>query len=493
MGVPFLYEIPDTFDVSGEELSFGRKYKDDTVDVGWPAVVRDALRHTKGRVDYKYDGKKLGGVAEGIGRMLKMHELYVGKFMNSTCLDRSIGKSRKHIKSKCGFFKWRDPRNRRASLHREFNITHHRDQKKKAHTVTKVRISSDRIPKEGNHRRLNQLIDSNTHRSQNIRHDDTREIRSETEERVYPHRRDRYSHERIHAGHRKDRPTRPRLKRTASYFAALPEIRAKSVSYGIKAPASMLLLPVFHQIYSARNTIEKKIDDVPGAGGFKFLQVVRDGRDISFSKNQSPVEKFYDLYKRGKYSRSHSYEGPAMELWNDWNVQAHNWLRLHDQQKETPLNTASLLDHATVRVEDTMSEDISVRFSAFKSIASFVGSTLTDEEICCVANKDRSKRIGKQGKDGAATTYGKWKEKLKEKPELSKELHKVGSEGLKLFGYEPPQSILDCKGSHGNYVCEHRPDMCDDLPIKSNFIRGVLRMCEVFPKECADMGNLKME
>ena len=43
----------------------------------------------------------------------------------------------------------------------------------------------------------------------------------------------------------------------------------------------MCLVPFFHRAYSTN------------AGGMKFLQVVRDGRDIAFSGNQSPVTKFY--------------------------------------------------------------------------------------------------------------------------------------------------------------------------------------------------------
>jgi len=503
MGVPFLYEVPDTFDVSGVELSGGREVKDPTRDGGWPAVVRDALRHGEGRFDYGYDGKELGGAAAGIKQMLNMHELNVDTFMHDACVNGFIGRVR------CRVLKTRDTRIAKHRNNRDRKMADARKRRDAIRPRRKMRPEAKEmvhktvpkiIYKEWHHRRLNQLNDNNTHSEHDLRHRDTREfnvndprreMRSGTEKKVHSDDIEILNNHRKHEKHkRQHRRIEPNPHPRTMYFAALPEIRAKSVSYGIKAPASMLLLPVFHQIYSARNTIEKKNDDVPGAGGFKYLQVIRDGRDISFSKNQSPVEKFYDLYNPGKYSGSDSFEEPAMELWNDWNVQAHNWVGDHSQQSKT---SASLLDHATVRghtirVEDTVSEDISVRFSAFKSVATFVGSTLTDEEICCLANKDRSKKIGKQKKaKDTAVTYGKWKEKLKDKPELSKELHDIGSEGLKLFGYEPPQSILDCKGSHGNYVCEDKPDMCSDLPIKSEFKRGSLRICEVFPDQCKEM------
>jgi len=53
---------------------------------------------------------------------------------------------------------------------------------------------------------------------------------------------------------------------------------AKFIDYGIKAPVSMLLVPMFREIW----------------GRMKFIHVVRDGRDIAFSGNQSPVKKFYE-------------------------------------------------------------------------------------------------------------------------------------------------------------------------------------------------------
>ena len=70
---------------------------------------------------------------------------------------------------------------------------------------------------------------------------------------------------------------------------------ASGVAYGYKAPVSMLLLPFLAQAYQRE--------------GFKFLHVVRDGRDIAFSGNQSPVGKFYrDSYADGakKYDRWNS-------------------------------------------------------------------------------------------------------------------------------------------------------------------------------------------
>ena len=58
------------------------------------------------------------------------------------------------------------------------------------------------------------------------------------------------------------------------------EIKRKhetGIRWGFKAPVSMLVTPFLHKM----------------TGALKMLHVVRDGRDISFSGNQSPVNKFY--------------------------------------------------------------------------------------------------------------------------------------------------------------------------------------------------------
>lgn len=47
-------------------------------------------------------------------------------------------------------------------------------------------------------------------------------------------------------------------------------VHASGVSFGIKAPVAMVMVPWWHHMSS----------------NFKFLHVVRDGRDIAFSANQ---------------------------------------------------------------------------------------------------------------------------------------------------------------------------------------------------------------
>ncbi len=57
---------------------------------------------------------------------------------------------------------------------------------------------------------------------------------------------------------------------------------------------------------------------------FQLLHVLRDGRDIAFSVNQGPVEKFYaNMYGTSDFSTPVPLK--AMRLWSDWNSQIYNW------------------------------------------------------------------------------------------------------------------------------------------------------------------------
>lgn len=86
---------------------------------------------------------------------------------------------------------------------------------------------------------------------------------------------------------------------------------ARYVTWGFKAPVAMLLVPFFQEAW----------------GQVKFLHVVRDGRDIAFSGNQSPVKKFFDdtfpvsSRERGLGSAALM----AIRLWSVWNSGLYMW------------------------------------------------------------------------------------------------------------------------------------------------------------------------
>jgi hypothetical protein len=138
----------------------------------------------------------------------------------------------------------------------------------------------------------------------------------------------------------------------------------EGVSYAIKAPISMLVLPVLKKFY----------------GNIKFLHVLRDGRDVALSSNQSPVAKFYDSMYTDSQNRSLNLTGElqpvkGMQLWNDWNLQVHNWSK---RQNGT-------VDYLVMRSEDLL--DPSKRFERLEKLADFVGSNIAKDKLCCLSQK----------------------------------------------------------------------------------------------------------
>jgi hypothetical protein len=149
------------------------------------------------------------------------------------------------------------------------------------------------------------------------------------------------------------------------------------ISFGFKAPVTMLLLPFFRHRIPA----------------FKFLHVVRDGRDVAFSDNHSPVDKFYQRYFEDALARDramlHQDFGfhtrnriKAMQLWNDWNKQIYEY--------ELSATDGRTLDVLVMRSEDLLYH----KYESLLKIADFVGSSLSPPEICCLSQKS-IKDIGK--------------------------------------------------------------------------------------------------
>ena len=144
------------------------------------------------------------------------------------------------------------------------------------------------------------------------------------------------------------------------------------ILFGFKAPVSMLLLPVLVRVY----------------GSVKFVHVVRDGRDVALSSNTSPVDKFFDSFYPDAFDRRISLQDlgnnvtaerlMAMQLWNDWNTQAHHWARKHSD--------GETFDFLTMRTEDLLSPV--TRFDALLQLADFIGSPRSDEEVCCFSQRE---------------------------------------------------------------------------------------------------------
>ena len=143
-----------------------------------------------------------------------------------------------------------------------------------------------------------------------------------------------------------------------------------AVLFAFKAPVTMLLLPLLTKVF----------------GFVKFLHVVRDGRDVALSANQSPIKKFYDFYYRDHMIRRHALKKPAgelqsvmaMQLWNDWNLEALEWEHSHAN--------GQTFDFITMRTEDLV--DPKTKLNSLLHLATFVGLQPLPSELCCMTMKE---------------------------------------------------------------------------------------------------------
>lgn len=185
---------------------------------------------------------------------------------------------------------------------------------------------------------------------------------------------------------------------------------ARDVTYAIKAPSSMLVLPLFTSMQQQHLEPQRKRP-------LKFLHVVRDGRDVAMSDNQSPVMKFYNLTyppihprrdslasfissttiessnntnNTNRSSNDHRPTTPddasimhakAIQLWNDWNLNVYRWAN-------DPKHSGRDVEYMWVRSEDLLIAGSQERLDALTALARFVGSTMTQDELCATSLRD---------------------------------------------------------------------------------------------------------
>ena len=215
---------------------------------------------------------------------------------------------------------------------------------------------------------------------------------------------------------------------------------ASNILFGFKAPVAMTLAPLWAHI-------------IPN---FRFLHVLRDGRDIAFSANQGPVEKFYHLmYNKDNKGN----EEKAITLWSDWNTQIKVWAENYVENLADPEKS---FGYFALHSEDLVSPSLPVKFSAISYLAEWVGSTLSEDELCCLAldesvfmgSHDRSSGKGNP-KSNLESRYGKWKNILKGNNELSTKMHSMGKDGLSMFGYEPLRELATAASTtKTGYICK---------------------------------------
>jgi hypothetical protein len=113
---------------------------------------------------------------------------------------------------------------------------------------------------------------------------------------------------------------------------------------------------------------------------------------VALSSNQSPVLKFYrstytDFEQREKKFSGALWNVRAMQLWNDWNTQVYEWATRHSIDKKADSSSDVTVDYLWMRSEDLLPGSPR-RLECLHALAKFVGSTLTQEQLCMLSHQD---------------------------------------------------------------------------------------------------------
>jgi hypothetical protein len=238
-----------------------------------------------------------------------------------------------------------------------------------------------------------------------------------------------------------------------------------NIKYGFKAPIAMTLAPFWAYLLK----------------DFRMLHVVRDGRDIAFSANQGPVQKFYTTMYNNKENFVHERgELKAIRLWSNWNAGLKEWAEDHVKNfSNDRKNSQKSFGYFALHSEDLVDDDKNIRFAALANLADWLGSDMSDKALCCLAmegsefmgSHDRTDRKAKNV-NKLSSRYGKWKNILKMDPGLRANIFTIGSSALKEFGYEPmrklPRKILEGTNGRASTIFK--------------MING--RSCDILPTDC---------
>ncbi len=180
------------------------------------------------------------------------------------------------------------------------------------------------------------------------------------------------------------------------------------VGWGFKAPISQALLPFFAEIEP----------------GFRFMHVIRDGRDIAFSSNQSPVRKFYSLLFPG---RSEPPPSKAVRLWRDINTQVHQLM----------LGRLSRVRYVVVKIEATIARESLLQTAERMRVHLGLDEYVNQPRVCCrfetYFNAISTKQLLMRMFVGVRMRYGKWRREAN--LTVQTELTRIAKPALDLFGY----------------------------------------------------------
>ena len=164
----------------------------------------------------------------------------------------------------------------------------------------------------------------------------------------------------------------------------------------------------------------------------------------------------------------------GLRLWSDWNSQLYQWVRSVTSSKEkyeeiAPKHSGpASFSYMALHMEDLMHPTLSIRFRAIVHLAEWVGSSLTEDQLCCLANQD-SNFMGSHDPDAGknkafvkpSERYGKWRQRVQDNNWLKEQLHIVGNTGLKMLGYEPMRKLADPEATtKSGYRCTNISPTC---------------------------------
>jgi len=250
------------------------------------------------------------------------------------------------------------------------------------------------------------------------------------------------------------------LRRSLKRFADKMKKEAKRFSrmkrherWGFKAPIAQMLLPFLDEVFP----------------GFSFVQVLRDGRDLPFSKNQSPVDKFYvTMYKGAKDSYLNlDPKFKAIRMWSDANTQVQTYMNT----VQVPKGSIYL----RMKIENSVEEESLLQMGYVCNEKLKLG--YKREDMCCRLRGYISHLKKADFFRGVKSRYGKWEKITENNLPLRNGLQEHGKEGLEAFGYLNEDRRVALYETPTFKICEDVPST---------------EICEFdFPSKCIESPNIR--
>ena len=215
----------------------------------------------------------------------------------------------------------------------------------------------------------------------------------------------------------------------------------KRTVWGFKAPCSQVFIPFFHAIFPR----------------MKFVQAMRDGRDIALSSN-------------GEQQRYIGFIPSALFADSDTTARkVRLWVLLNKQARAAALNLN--IPFMTVRVEDLAAGTMNQSLSLLQQVRHFIGlPPLPVPDACCLLGLLGSSlgSFDSQALNSKVESrFGKWRRLPRT---FQDHLYQAVVEGLRLFGYIESEaggqylSAEQLEEARDSPFCQKKPDNKESCP-----------------------------